>query len=357
MLADINIQQPLILLYGIALLVGLVGHFVVFRIAQRLTKHTQVTLDNTFVTHCFRPLQWIVVLLVVRVVGRLPNMKEQVPEVAEHILALLLIASFAWLVIRMANVLEDYMLTRFDVAVKDNLKARKIHTQFRVLKRIVIVIVGILALGSMLMTFAKVRQLGTTILASAGVIGIVVGMAAQRFIATFIAGIQIAITQPIRIDDVVIVEGEWGRIEEITLTFVVVRIWDLRRLILPITYFIDKPFQNWTRISADILGTVYLYADYTVDVDAVREELQKILKESNHWDGKVCGLVVTNSTERTMELRALMSAADASLAWNLRCEVREKLIEFVKREYPQALPRVRAELNQLDISQEKSAAE
>jgi small-conductance mechanosensitive channel len=199
----------------------------------------------------------------------------------------------------------------------------------------------------MLMTFEKVRQLGTTILASAGVVGIVVGMAAQRTIATFIAGLQIAITQPIRVDDVVIVENEWGRIEEITLTYVVVRIWDLRRLIVPITYFIEKPFQNWTRISADILGTVFIYTDYTVPVDAIREQLQKILNESEHWDKKVCVLQVTSATDRTMELRALMSAADASMAWTLRCEVREKLIEFIKAEYPQALPKVRAELNRL----------
>lgn len=350
MLGAINIQQSLIWLYGIALFIGLVGHFVVFRIIQRLTKHTKVTLDNTFVTHCFRPLQWIIILLVVRVVGKLPSVEEQVPEVAGHIIAIVLIALFAWFLIRMAYVLEDYVLTRFDVGVKDNLKARKIHTQFKVLKRIVIVIVGILALGLVLMTFEKIRQLGTTILASAGVVGIVVGMAAQRTIATFIAGIQIAITQPIRVDDVVIVENEWGRIEEITLTYVVVRIWDLRRLIVPITYFIEKPFQNWTRTSADILGTVYLYTDYTVPVDAVREELQSILKKSDQWDGKVCVLQVTNVSDRTTELRALMSAADASTAWSLRCEVREKLIEFIKKEYPQALPRVRAELNKLDVS-------
>jgi small-conductance mechanosensitive channel len=173
-------------------------------------------------------------------------------------------------------------------------------------------------------------------------------MAAQRTIATFIAGVQIAITQPIRVDDVVIVENEWGRIEEITLTYVVVRIWDLRRLIVPITYFIEKPFQNWTRISADILGTVFIYTDYTVPVDAVREQLQKILNESEHWDKKVCVLQVTNATDRTMELRALMSAEDASAAWTLRCEVREKLHEFIKRKYPQALPRVRAELSRIE---------
>jgi small-conductance mechanosensitive channel len=200
----------------------------------------------------------------------------------------------------------------------------------------------------MLMTFERVRQLGTTILASAGVVGIVVGMAAQRTIATFIAGLQIAITQPIRVDDVVIVENEWGRIEEITLTYVVVKIWDLRRLIVPITYFIESPFQNWTRTSADILGTVFVYTDYNVPVDAIREELHNILKKSEHWDGKVCVLQVTNASERTIELRALMSAADASAAWTLRCEVREKILEFIKRKYPQALPRMRAELNRLE---------
>ena len=348
MLASILDLEPLIWLYGIALLVGVAGHCVAFRIILRLTKRTRVTFDNALVNHCYRPLQWIVILLIVRLVGKLPNVKSHIPEAAEHAVALLLIALVAWLLIRMTYVLEDYVLTRFDVGVKDNLKARKIHTQFRVLKRIAIVVVGILTFGTMLMTFDMVRQLGTTILASAGVVGIVVGMAAQRTIATFIAGLQIAITQPIRVDDVVIVENEWGRIEEITLTYVVVKIWDLRRLIVPITYFIESPFQNWTRTSADILGSVFVYADYTVPIDAVREELHNILKKSDHWDGKVCVLQVTNTSDRTMELRALMSAADASTAWTLRCEVREKLIEFIKREYPQALPRMRAELHQLE---------
>ena len=347
MLADISSLKPVMLLYGTALVVGLVGHFVVFRILLRLTKHTRVTFDNALVNHCYRPIQWIIIVLVVRVVRKLPNVEKKVPEVVEHAIALLLIALVAWFLIRLAYVLEDYVTSRFDVGVRDNLKARKIHTQFKVLKRIAIVVVGILAFGTMLMTFERVRQLGTTILASAGVVGIVVGMAAQRTIATFIAGLQIAITQPIRVDDVVIVENEWGRIEEITLTYVVVRIWDLRRLIVPITYFIEKPFQNWTRISADILGTVFIYTDYTVPVDAIREQLQKILNESEHWDKKVCVLQVTNATDRTMELRALMSAADASTAWTLRCEVREKLLEFVRAEYPQALPRLRTELYRL----------
>jgi small-conductance mechanosensitive channel len=352
-LADLSSLQPLIWLFGTALVVGIAGHYLLYRVLLNVTKHTEATFDNALVKRCYRPFQWIVIILIVRIISkRPPDVIPLVPESVVQAMVLVLIALVAWLLIRMTYVMEDYVTGRFDIGARDNLKARKIYTQLRVLKRIVIIAVSILAFGTMLMTFDKVRQLGTTILASAGVLGIVVGMAAQRTIATFIAGIQIAITQPIRVDDVVIVENEWGRIEEITLTYVVVRIWDLRRLIVPITYFIEKPFQNWTRISADILGTVFIYTDYTVPVDAIREQLQKILNESEHWDKKVCVLQVTNATDRTMELRALMSAADASIAWTLRCEVREKLIEFIKTKYPQALPRTRAELNQLQDDSE-----
>ena len=196
----------------------------------------------------------------------------------------------------------------------------------------------------MLMTFDRVRSLGAAILASAGIFGIVIGVAAQKTIGTFIAGFQIAITQPIRIDDVVVVENEWGRVEEITLTYVVIKIWDQRRLVVPITFFIEKPFQNWTRVSADLLGTVFIYVDYTIPVEAVREELRRILDKSHFWDKKVSGLEVTNTTERTVELRALVSAADSSNLWNLRCEVREKLIAFIQKNYPSSLPKLRAEL-------------
>jgi small-conductance mechanosensitive channel len=358
-LAELSSLRPLIWLFGTALIVGIAGHYLLFRVLLNVTKHTEVTFDNSLVKRCYRPFQWIIVILIVRIVSKLPDFKPLVPDVAVQAMVLVLIALVGWLLIRMTYVLEDYVTSRFDVGAKDNLKARKVYTQLRVLKRIAIIVISILAFGTMLMTFDKVQQLGKTILASAGVLGIVVGMAAQRTIAMFIAGVQIAITQPFRVDDVVIVENEWGRIEEITLTYVVVRIWDLRRLIIPITYFIEKPFQNWTRISADILGTVFIYTDYTVPVDAIREQLQKILNESEYWDKKVCVLQVTNATDHTMELRALMSAADASTAWTLRCEVREKLIEFIKAEYPQALPRVRAELNQLqgdsELQKKKSA--
>ncbi|MHC4616486.1 MAG: mechanosensitive ion channel family protein [Planctomycetota bacterium] len=331
---------------AIVLVAGLIGHYVVFRILRGLVRRSRSVLDDSLVNRCYRPLQWTIILIVIR-----PALPLVLPPEAEaaagRIVTVLLIGFVSWLAIKTTFVLEDYVVSRFDVGTKDNLRARKIHTQLRVMKRIVIVIVGILALGTILMTFEQVRHLGKTILASAGIIGIVVGMAAQRTIGALIAGLQIAFTQPIRVDDVVIVENEWGRIEEITLTYVVVKIWDLRRLVVPITYFIEKPFQNWTRTTADILGSVYIYADYTVGIESIREQLHEILKNSEYWDGKVCVLQVTNASERTIELRALMSAADASTAWDLRCQVREKLVEFVQAKYPQALPKVRAELNQL----------
>ena len=330
-------------LVGVPVLLGLFGHFFLFKMIRRVAQRTGSVIDDSLVRRCYRPLQWTIIIFVIRLI--LPAaLSERISAGANHILSLLLIGSVSWLLIKSVYVLEDYVLSQFEVGVKDNLRARKIHTQLRLLKRIAIIVVGIIALATMLMTFPKVRQLGTTILASAGIIGIVVGMAAQRTIGTFIAGLQIAFTQPIRVDDVVIVENEWGRIEEITLTYVVVRIWDMRRLIVPITYFIEKPFQNWTRVTADILGTIFLYVDYTVPIDAVRKELQRLLKKSELWDGKVCVLQVTNTSERTIELRALVSAADASAAWSLRCEVREKLIDFIRNNYPQALPRLRAEL-------------
>ena len=329
---------------GLPIIIGFIGHFLIYRMIRKITKSSKNLLDDSVVRHCYRPFQWIIVFLVIRI-GSVATLPEETAKSLNHILGLLLIVAIAWLLIKSVSVLEDVIIRRFEVDTKDNLRARKIHTQFRVLKRIVNIVIFIIALALILMTFPKIRQLGTTILASAGIIGIVIGFAAQKTIGTFIAGLQIAFTQPIRVDDVVIVENEWGRIEEITLTYVVVRIWDLRRLIVPITYFIEKPFQNWTRVTADILGTVFLYVDYTVPFDSIRKELQRILKASELWDKKVCVLQVTNTTDRTVELRALMSASDASAAWSLRCEVREKLVDFIQKKYPNALPRLRAEMD------------
>jgi len=334
---------------GAVIAIALACHYLLFIILVRATKKTAIRIDESIVKHLKGPARWMIILIGIRLVLPLLNMPVALQEFLKHILSLAVIALVSWLLIKSTYILDDYVIRRFDVSQKDNLRARKVQTQLKVIKRIVITTVIIIALGTMLMTFDKVRQLGTTILASAGIIGIVVGLAAQKTIGTFIAGLQIALTQPIRVDDVVIVEGEWGRIEEITLTYVVVKIWDLRRLVVPITYFIEKPFQNWTRVTADLLGSVFLYVDYTIPVEAVRKELEKILKQSKNWDGKVCVLQVTNTTDKTIELRALMSAADASTAWTLRCEVREKLVSFIQDKYPNALPKVRAEFEKMPI--------
>ncbi len=258
-----------------------------------------------------------------------------------HLIHIVLIASFGWAAVKIIHILRDSGLERYNINVKDNARARGMHTQIRLMANIIIILVIIFTVALILMTFPEVRQVGLTILASAGIIGIVIGFAAQKTLGNLIAGIQIAITQPIRIDDVVIVENEWGKIEEITLTYVVVRVWDLRRLIVPIGYFLEKPFQNWTRTSADLLGSVMIFADYTVPVKEIRIELTNILKNSPLWDRKVNVLQLTDMNEKAIQLRALMSAEDASILWDLRCEVREKLLEFLQKKFPECLPRVR----------------
>jgi small-conductance mechanosensitive channel len=256
--------------------------------------------------------------------------------------SLLLIGTIAFILMQFLNAVATLLVKRNQIDVPDNRHARAIYTQVTVLRKIAAVVIVVFAVAAMLMVFESVRHFGTAIIASAGVAGIIVGFAAQKSIATLLAGFQIAMTQPIRIDDVVIVENEWGNIEAITLTYVVIRIWDLRRLIVPITYFIEKPFQNWTRQSADLLGTVYLQADYSVPVDKMRDELKSVLEASPLWDRKVCALQVTDARDRTLEIRALASAADASAAWDLRCEVREKLVAWLQRNHPDSLPRLRA---------------
>ncbi|MCM4158692.1 mechanosensitive ion channel [Antarcticibacterium flavum] len=265
-------------------------------------------------------------------------------EVLGSLSSIGIILSITWFIIVILRIVKTRMLLKYDVTAQDNLSARKRYTQYTILENIVIFIIVILAIGIALMTFDSIRAVGVSVLTSAGIAGIILGFSAQKAIGTLLAGIQIAITQPIRIDDVVIVDGEWGRIEEINLTYVVVKIWDKRRLVVPSTYFIENTFQNWTRESADILGTVFIYTDYTVSFDALREELTRLLKSTPHWDGNVNVLQVTDVKERTIEIRALMSAKDSGTAWDLRVFIREKLVAFLQDKYPDSLPKTRITL-------------
>lgn len=275
------------------------------------------------------------------------------PETAGLVARALLIAIVClvgWAAITALHIAADIYLRRYRLDVEDNLLARKHNTQVRILLRTLQGVVVIITIGAALMTFQAVRQYGVSLFASAGVAGIVAGLAARPVLSNLIAGVQLAMTQPIRLEDAVIVENEWGNIEEINSTYVVVRLWDWRRMVLPLTYFIEKPFQNWTRENASLIGTAMLYLDYRAPIPRLREKLEQIVKQSKLWDGRVINLAVTDFKETTMEVRCLASAPSAGAAFDLRCEIREKLIEFLQREHPEALPHRRLEVSAEDYA-------
>ena len=322
--------------------------WVVFRAIRAIEKRMHIwakrtgsVIDKVIIPIIGDTLRLAVPLLGVILLLPLFRLPENLTWVTEKGFGILLIAAFSFLLIRGVNAIQDALLSRHRIDVSDNLSARKIHTQVSVIRKIIVTAIVILATGSILMLFDPVRQFGTSILASAGIAGIVIGFAAQKTLGNLLAGIQIALTQPLLIDDIVVVEGEFGQIEEITLTYVTVRTWDLRRLVLPITYFVEKPFQNWSRVSTDLLGTVILYLDYQVPTGELRKELKRLVENNPKWDGKVCGLQVTDAKQSTIEVRALVGSTDPGKAFDLRCEVREGLIEFLCRNYPESLPRVR----------------
>jgi small-conductance mechanosensitive channel len=324
--------------------------WLVFRAIRAVEKRMQQWADRTasLVGKVMTPvvgdtLRLAVPLLVIILLLPLLRLPENWTWVTEKAFGILLIAALSFLIVRGINAVQAALLSRHRMDVPDNLSARKIYTQISVIRKIIVSAVVILATGSILMLFDPVRQFGTSILASAGIAGVVIGFAAQKTLGNVLAGIQIALTQPLLIDDIVVIEGEFGQIEEITLTYVTVRTWDLRRLVLPITYFVEKPFQNWSRVSTELLGTIILYLDYRVPMDELRKELKRLIANNPKWDRKVCGLQVTDAKQSTIEVRALVSSTDPGKAFDLRCEVREGLIQFLCRNYPESLPRVRVE--------------
>lgn len=258
--------------------------------------------------------------------------------------SILLIVALAIILVQLVETGERAVLVSFDITAADNLRARKVYTQVHVITKVIYVVIGLFTVATILMLFQEVRHVGTSLLASAGIVGIIAGVAAQKPLANLFAGFQIALAQPIRQDDVVIVEGEWGRIEEITLSYVVVHIWDDRRLVLPLTYFVEKPFQNWTRASSVLLGSVFVWVDYSFPVEDGRRALQHIIEASPLWDKRFWNLQVSDASERTMQLRVLATAADSSKAWDLRCEIREKFIAYIQDKHPQSLPKLRAQM-------------
>lgn len=265
----------------------------------------------------------------------------------------LLVVCMTWLVVGLVSGGDDVILARHKMDVRDNLRARRLHTQVAVISRVLRIIVVIIGAAVALMMFDGVEELGASLLASAGIAGIAVGFAAKSVLGNLLAGIQIALTQPIRLDDAVVISGEWGWIEEITTTYVVVRIWDKRRLIVPFSKIIEEPFENWTRKSSDILGQVVLFTDFACDLDAVRAKLDEIVGSTDKWDGQTKVVQVTDTSERTMKVRVLVSAADSPTAWDLRCMVRERLLAWLREAHPEWLPRER----QLNLESDPDAAE
>ncbi len=322
-----------------AVAVAALGHRIAALIALRATRGAPLL--HTIVQACVPVMRALLPLVALQLVWQAANDEQRYIAGIRHINGLLVIACATWLAMRAIRGLAMGIIARHPADVEDNLQARRITTQARVLARTAMTGVFMAGLSLMLMTFPGARQVGASLLASAGVVGLVAGIAARPVFSNLIAGLQIALAQPIRIDDVLIVEGEWGRVEEITGTYVVLRIWDERRLIIPLQWFIEHPFQNWTRNSSEILGTVFLHADYRLPLEPLRAELDRVLETAPEWDRRVKVLQLTDVTERTIQIRVLVSARSSGLAFDLRCRVREALVSFIQREYPDCLPQLR----------------
>jgi len=328
-----------LILVGISIVIGLVVKFLLsLTLRKKPNDHPHFSIPRSILSRLGKPFNYFLPLLTLDFLLPLMKINARIYPIIDKTVEILLILSFGVVLIGIVKVFEDYAYHSFDITKADNLKERKIRTQLQFVRRLAISLIIILTVCLILLSFNSLRKLGAGLLTGVGVGGIIIGFAAQRSLGNFLAGFQIAFTQPIRIDDVLVVEGEWGRVEEITLTYVVLNIWDQRRLILPINYFIEKPFQNWTRNSADIMGTVFIYLDYTIPLAPLRKELDRLLEINPLWDKRVKVLQVTNISEKALEIRALMSASSSGNAFDLRCDIREGLITFVQQNYPHCLP-------------------
>jgi small-conductance mechanosensitive channel len=324
---------------GVVVLSNLV-HYVVFRVLRRREKESKDgrwSNVQQYLSHPARAIFFITCLLIV--LPAVPHL----PAAVETIIRQGLVAALGWFAVGCIYVFQAATLRRYDLGAENNVQARRVHTQFQLFRRVLISFVIIIDIGALLWTFndPRIWHYGSGLLASAGVASIILATAAKSTVANFLAGLQIAFTEPIRIDDVVVVQGEWGRIEEINSAYVVIKIWDLRRLIVPLSYFIENSFQNWTRESAEIMGTAFLYVDYSIPVEDLRQQLNTIVHASTLWDRKVCGLQVTNLSEHSMEIRCLVSSRNSSENFDLRCLVREQMTAWIQQHFPAAFPTAR----------------
>lgn len=306
---------------------------IIKRIKMRSRKtHTHI---DDFILKLFRfPAVWLIFSFLLNVFSSFLKDDKGIFNVLQKVSEILLILSIGWFLIQLVRAISRYMQKKIDLNQENNIHERSKLTQVKMFEAIIIAIIIFVFIGIALMSIDVVKNVGKSLLASAGVIGIIVGIAAQRSVGQIFSGIQLAITQPIRIDDVVIVEGEWGRVEEINITYIVVKIWDERRLVVPTDYFLQKPFQNWTRSTSEVMGTVYLYVAYELPIDPLRKKLQEIVEQNKNWDGRTQNIQVTGSKEWYKEIRILVSSEDASKNWNLRVAVREAMVDYINEKYP-----------------------
>ncbi|WP_433984315.1 mechanosensitive ion channel [Tunturiibacter empetritectus] len=332
-----------IFLFCAAIVLANVVHYVLFRILRRKEEEHK-TLGWGLQRHLGKPARAIFFLTcLLLILPAVPGLSDKLEDTLRQCFIMAMVAALGWFAVGCIYVLQSVMLRRYDLNAENNIQARRVHTQFQLFRRMLISFVVIIDIGALLWTFndPRIWHYGSGLLASAGIASLIIATAAKSTAANFFAGLQIAVTEPLRIDDVVVVQGEWGRVEEINSAYVVIRIWDLRRLIVPLSYFIENSFQNWTRESSDILGTAFLYVDYSIPVEALRQQLESIVHPSPLWNKQVCGLQVTNLTDRSMELRCLMSSRNSSENFDLRCLVREKMTAWIQQNYPAAFPTTR----------------
>ena len=328
---------------AIAIVAGVLLHRIVYWVLERWTRHNPNPLLNAIVKRTCRPSAYILPLLSILVVTPALEVSGVWKDRTQHVTGLLVIVAIAWALVAVVRVMGDVALARHRLDVADNLLARELQTRVDILTRIAVIVIGLVALGAMLMTFPTIRALGTTLLASAGLIGIVAGIAARPIFENMVAGLQLAFTQPIRLDDVVVINGYWGKIEEIHMTYVVIQVWDLRRLVVPLSWFINNPFENWTRRTANLIGEVHVFADPTMDVGALRAEIPKILERTPLWDGAVQNCQVVDATVQSLDVRVLVSARNSGDLFDLRCFARESIYAYLREHQPEAFPRTRIE--------------
>lgn len=326
-----------------AVVLGLIIKIVLRKVFKFFSRYWATFEINAIINRLNGPIGIFIPLLLLNASLSFMEMDKLIIAQLGRTLEIALTITFSMILIRTIKVLEDYFYHKYDLNKEDNLKERKIRTQLQFIRKFLVALIILVTIAIVLLSFESMRKIGAGLLTGVGIGGIIIGFAAQKSLGNLLAGFQIAFTQPIRIDDVLIVEGEWGRVEEITLTYVVVNIWDQRRLILPITYFIEKPFQNWTRVSAQLLGTVFLYLDYTIPIPPLRDELTRLLEKNSLWDKRVNVVQLTDNKQATVEVRFLMSARNSSQAFDLRCYVREEMIAFIRDNYPESLPKTRLE--------------